>query len=123
MGRLLYGYWDCQYCGRTAIRGDKRECPGCGKPRDEHTKFYMHKKEFVHEAVAKKVNRNPDWICHFCDQLNSDNDTTCVSCGASRDGKTRNYFDARAAEPQKEKQKQENGKQKNTFKKTGDKRK
>ncbi len=103
MGRLLYGYWDCSYCGRTAIRGDKRECPGCGKPRDEHTKFYMHKKEYVPKAEAVKVNRNPDWICHFCDQLNSDDDTVCVSCGASRDGENRDYFDARAEEKQKEK--------------------
>ncbi len=104
MGRLLYGYWDCQYCGKTAIRGDIRECPGCGKPRDEHTKFYMHKKEYVQKEVAQKVNRNPDWICPFCDQLNSDNDTICVSCGGSRDGKTRNYFDARNEERQKEKE-------------------
>ena len=102
MGRLLYGYWDCAYCGRTAIRGDKRECPGCGKPRDEHTKFYMHKKEYVSKSEAENVNRNPDWICHYCNQLNSDNDTVCVSCGASRDGENKNYFDARAKEKQKE---------------------
>ena len=45
MGKLIEGFWDCHYCGTTGIGGSKRECPNCGKARDENTKFYMNPNE------------------------------------------------------------------------------
>ena len=101
MGKLVYGYLDCEYCGTTGIRGDNRECPGCGRVRGEHTKFYMQKgkKEYV---AAHKENRTPDWVCDFCDTLNSSKTNVCASCGSTRGSKPRTYFDVRAEEDKRE---------------------
>lgn len=92
MGRLIQGYWDCMYCRTKGISGVVRDCPNCGKPRDNNTQFYMKSKtDYVDEEVAKTINRNPDWICSFCDSLNSDSNETCVSCGASKMDSKLNY--------------------------------
>ena len=103
MGRLVYGYWDCEYCGATGIRGDKRECPGCGRARGEHTKFYM--RSGVKEYVPKqKENRNPDWVCDYCDTLNPSTTNVCQSCSSVRGSKSRTYFDVRNEEKAREAQ-------------------
>ena len=44
------------------------------------------------EEAAAKINRNPDWICVYCKQLNSDDNETCVYCGAPRASENLNYF-------------------------------
>lgn len=93
MGKLIEGIWDCRYCGTKGILGRYRECPNCGKARDGDTKFYMpQKRSYVSEETAKKINKNPDWVCDYCgEQLNSDNDKFCKSCGAPREGGNLNY--------------------------------
>lgn len=93
MGKLIEGLWDCKYCDTKGILGRYRECPNCGKARDGDTKFYMPQKHsYVEEDKAKKINRNPDWVCNYCgEQLNSDNDKFCKSCGAPRDSENLNY--------------------------------
>ena len=93
MGKLIEGLWDCRYCDTKGILGRYRECPNCGKARDGDTKFYMPQKHsYVEEDKAKKINRNPDWVCNYCgEQLNSDNDKFCKSCGAPRDSENLNY--------------------------------
>lgn len=98
MGRIIEGFWDCKYCNSTGIRGGLRECPNCGKARDENTTFYLDKKKisYVPKEKAATINRNPDWICQYCNQLNSDNDKTCVSCGAVRTDQNLNYFQNRS---------------------------
>ena len=40
MDKLVMGYWDCQYCGTSHIKGTKRDCPNCDHPRDAGVKFY-----------------------------------------------------------------------------------
>lgn len=92
---IIMGYWDCQFCGAKGNRGDKRECRSCGHPRDESVKFYLKDKVALSEEEAAKVNRNADWYCSYCNTLNSDNDTACKSCGASREDSEKNYFDLR----------------------------
>lgn len=93
MGKLIEGLWDCPYCNTKAIRGSIRECPNCGKPRDEDTRFYMPGTiKYVAEEEAKKINRNPDWICQYCDCLNSASDTICKSCGSERTDENLDYF-------------------------------
>lgn len=84
--RLVVGYWSCPYCDTKNIRGNLRNCPNCGKARDDSTHFYLNPLniEYASEEENRTVNRNPDWICIHCQQLNSDNDTHCISCGSER---------------------------------------
>lgn len=89
MGRIIEGVWDCSYCGANKIRGSLRECPNCGHPRDKDITFYIDNPK---NYVDTPINKNPDWLCPHCDCLNSDNDTVCKGCGASRDG-SKNYFE------------------------------
>jgi len=104
VGRLVMGYWDCSYCGKKAIKGSLRECPGCGTARNKDTKFYMNpsKIEYVSETVSTDrstyahehteiPNRNPNWICKYCDTLNTSLATRCASCGSARTEKNRTY--------------------------------
>lgn len=95
MGKIVEGLWDCRYCDTKAIKGRYRECPNCGRPRDDTVKFYLPsdiKSNYVKEEVTKKINKNPDWLCSYCDSLNSANNYVCVSCGASRTAESLDYF-------------------------------
>ncbi len=105
MGKLLEGFWDCKYCGNKRIRGSIRECPNCGKARDNSTKFYLDssEKHYVSEEKAAKINKNPDWVCIYCEQLNSDNDDVCISCGAPRTSENMNYFENQKRNEEKSK--------------------
>lgn len=61
-------FWDCQYCGRTGIRGRFKNCPGCGHGRDASVTFYtkdiseenaIDQEEFDREmAEASKTSRS-----------------------------------------------------------------
>lgn len=92
MANYVMGYWDCQYCGQKGNPGDKRECTGCGHPRDESVTFYMKDTTRISSEKAATISKNPDWYCSFCNTLNSDSDTQCKSCGASRAESEENYF-------------------------------
>ena len=99
---LVFEYWDCDKCGQKAIRGDVRNCPSCGNPRNESVKFYLleGKDEKVEDlAQAEKFKAGADWVCSFCEALNSVTDKNCISCGASQESSEKNYF-----EVQKEKE-------------------
>ena len=89
MGKTIQGYWDCPYCGTVGISGTERICPGCGRPRGTEVTFYMKDKT---EYIDKKEG-GPDWLCSFCETLNSGQDTVCKSCGATREESQKNYFD------------------------------
>lgn len=103
MGRLIEGLWDCKYCGSTQIGGSKRECPNCGKPRDKDITFYLPgTKRYVPKDQADKINRNPDWLCEYCDSLNSDSDNYCISCGSPRTEKNLNYFENKIKQEEKQ---------------------
>lgn len=97
MGRLIKTFWDCPYCQAKDITGDNRTCPNCGKVRDNATTFHinLNKKIYVPDNEAVYINRNPDWVCDYCDSLNSDDDNFCTSCGATRTEKNLNYFQNR----------------------------
>ena len=107
MGRIIEGFWDCKYCDSTGIRGGLRECPNCGRARDENTTFYLDKKKisYVPQEKAATISRNPDWICQYCNSLNSDNDKTCTSCGSVRTNQNLNYFQNRSKKAEEEKEK------------------
>ena len=92
-GRIIEGCWDCKYCGSDKIRGSIDICPNCGSPRDKDTRFYMdNPKNYVSEDVAKTINKNPDWLCPYCDSLNSDDINICNSCGSPREDSKDDYF-------------------------------
>lgn len=109
MGKLIEGLWDCPYCGTKKIKGGLRECPSCGRPRDENTKFYMPNEiQYVSEEEESSIIRKPDWICSYCNSLNSDSDDICISCGSKRTDENLDYFS-----------KEESSKLKETENKTG----
>ena len=106
MSKLVMGYWDCPFCGSKEIRGDKANCPSCGRARGE-VQFYvkgyeegenlqadeLEQFEQLTEEQEKAVSKNPDWYCSFCNSLNSDNAQFCGNCGASREDSEANYFE------------------------------
>jgi len=93
MGRLIEGLWDCSYCSTKGNRGSLRECPNCGSPRDKDVKFYMPGTiTYVSQEDEKTINRSPDWVCPYCDSLNSDSLDICPSCGSARTSKNHDYF-------------------------------
>ena len=103
MGKLIEGRWDCPSCGAKGIKASSKNCPNCGNPQDENTKFYMPDKiDYVPDEEAKKISRNPDWECSFCGSLNSDNDVSCRNCGASKEDSKRNYFEMHQQKEKKE---------------------
>ena len=105
MGKLIEGLWDCPYCGSNAISGKIRVCPHCAKPRDKDTRFYMGEaKQYLSEEEASQINKNPDWICSFCNSLNNDGDSHCKSCGASREDSEKNYLENKKEQEEKEKE-------------------
>lgn len=104
MGRIIEGFWNCKYCGTEKIRGGIRECPNCGKARDEDTIFDFDKQNisYVSEEESIHINRNPDWLCEYCGQLNSDDDKFCVSCASPRTEENLNYFENRSKKEKEE---------------------
>ena len=98
------GYWDCHYCSSKGIRGRHRECPNCGRPRGEETKFYL--KEFGEEYAVDESPERPDWLCGYCSTYNPDAAKECLSCNAPRDGKT--YAEIRGLEKSVVKDKDKN---------------
>lgn len=110
----VYTYWECPYC-TSIIRGDSRNCPNCGSPIPNGTKYMMpddprvrkaqregkilvggnthtDEKGIVSEVVSKKDERSvPNWKCGSCGYMNFAEDTSCKGCGAPKSSKT--YFD------------------------------
>lgn len=93
MGKLIEGFWDCPYCDTKHIGGLTKVCPNCLKQRDKHIKFYMDDPQnYISEEKAKTISKNPDWLCSFCDSLNSDDIDICKVCGATKSDSKLNYF-------------------------------
>ena len=96
MGRIVEGRWKCPYCKTEDILGRYQICPNCGRQRDKDFKATLPKNikdNYVPDEKAKKLNKNPDWMCSYCQSYNSDNYDTCTCCGASRAESDGNYFD------------------------------
>ncbi len=71
-------------------------CPGCGHPRDADTRFYRKEGNVEVVTADKQLERfkaGPDWICSFCQELNSDLERECRSCGHLRFKSDQNYFE------------------------------
>lgn len=106
--RIVEQFWSCPYCGTKDIRGRYRECPSCGRPRGEHTKFEVKnpRSNYISDEEARDIekaglaapSKEPDWYCEYCNTLNSAKDSTCRSCGASKMDSSKNYFDLQKKE-------------------------
>ena len=93
MSKLIEGFWSCDKCGREKIRSRYDSCPGCGSRRNINTKYEMlDASNYVDADTAKNIDRNPDWLCPYCNNLNRANSNSCSSCGASKDSSTKDYF-------------------------------
>ena len=90
-GRNLWGYWDCEYCGRTKIRGDNDECPSCNATRGKNVKFYMDKGNIEYVDESQKNNK-ANWICPYCNSQNENNEDVCEYCGATKNESKEDYF-------------------------------
>ena len=106
MGKIVIGCWDCDYCGADRISGEIKICPNCGKPRGKDVTFYMAgPKKYVEDP--DKVNKNPDWLCPYCNTLNPDDNKFCSACGAAREESEQNYFESKEAEKKKKEEREE----------------
>lgn len=87
--------WDCKQCGQKRILGRYGNCPHCGNPRGEGTRFYHYEDNprplTKTEIEELGVTDGPDWQCAFCGQLNRSDRNTCKGCGAEKTDTT--YFD------------------------------
>lgn len=92
--RIVMGYWDCPYCQNMRIKGTDQVCPSCGHQRDKDIKCYMDRDnvEYLSEEVAKTKGKGADWICPYCDSMNSVHETSCIACGAPREEARHDYF-------------------------------
>lgn len=91
MGKHVWGYWDCDYCGSKQIRGDNTECPHCGHARDQTVKFYM-REDVLEYVPPEKEKKEQNWICSYCNNQNKWNDMQCSYCGAERKEASGTYF-------------------------------
>lgn len=104
MSNIIEGFWDCPFCGTKGVQGSLRNCPHCGNPRGEDTKFYVNKNSRkLSEEEAKKVSKKPDWMCSYCNTLNPDSSKTCKSCGAAKSDSKTDYFGLQQKLAEKEK--------------------
>lgn len=102
-GRIIEGFWDCTQCSEKGIRGGLRNCTCCGSPRGTDTVFYMKdpSSHYVSQSVANEVSQCPDWLCSYCEYLNSSKSKCCSSCGALKSDSEKNYFEMRAEKKNK----------------------
>lgn len=92
--RIVMGYWDCPYCQNKKIKGTIQVCPGCGHQRDKDIKCYMDRDnvEYLSEEAAKTKGKGADWICPYCDSMNSVHAKSCIACGALKEESKYDYF-------------------------------
>lgn len=83
---LVYEFWDCAQCGSKGLLGSVETCSQCSKPRDKHIVFYRDStnETLVSPEAAQRYQGGADWICEYCDGLNSSGKTHCGSCSAEK---------------------------------------
>lgn len=83
--------WTCSVCRHGSNRGLKdRYCCNCGHKKDESDAERMP--DDMTEAAALngdnalKAQAGADWVCKFCDSLQSQRNKCCGNCGATERG-------------------------------------
>ena len=106
MGKIVVGCWDCDYCGADRISGEIKICPNCGKPRGKDVTFYMAgPQNYVEDP--DKINKNPDWVCPYCQTLNPDDNKFCSACGSAREESDTNYFESKEKDRERKEKREE----------------
>ncbi|MET0395965.1 MAG: hypothetical protein ABW277_04005 [Longimicrobiaceae bacterium] len=82
------GRWDCTSCGSTGVLGRHVDCPGCGRPRPEGTRFYLSDDApvVVDPERLAEARAGADWACARCGGTNRASLAECGGCGAPREG-------------------------------------
>jgi hypothetical protein len=82
------GRWDCTSCGSTGVPGRHVDCPGCGRPRPEGTRFYLSDDApvVVDPERLAEARAGADWACARCGGTNRASLAECGGCGAPREG-------------------------------------
>lgn len=101
MGKIVRGYWDCDYCDTIDIAGNIYTCPNCGKTRGKDVVFHVtpHDGNKPRHVVSpnsdeyRQAKAGPDWTCSYCDSNNPANKTICHNCGHSKDKSEKHYFE------------------------------
>ncbi len=77
-------WWDCQYCGTTALLGkSNRFCPQCGGPQDAKRRYFPPEgQETAYNGAYDGVDRN----CPACNTPNGAKANNCRHCGSPMDG-------------------------------------
>lgn len=108
----VWTYWRCEHC-HTILRGDVKKCPNCGGRLMPGQKYLMPNDPVVERAIAKgevitgehtvvteavtTVSKEDErfdanWVCEYCGQQNSADDTICIGCGSDKTEAGKDYF-------------------------------
>lgn len=87
----VWGYWKCPYCG-TVVRADNRNCPSCGTPIPDNTKFFVDETKAMEYVPPSQESDTPNWICEYCNSQNRADALVCEGCGAPKSESKRDYF-------------------------------
>ena len=113
--KLIEGIWDCPYCDAKGIGGLRKYCPNCGHPQDKGTKFRVgEEKRYLTDEEKENVGKGPDWGCEYCGSMNRASFKFCSNCGAPKEADTKDYFQLRVAETQKEQKEKEKKEERKT---------
>ncbi|HEX7316198.1 MAG TPA: hypothetical protein VF297_19995 [Pyrinomonadaceae bacterium] len=79
------GKWRCTFC-HTVCRGRDMNCAGCGARRGEDVEFFLDDDAppVTDEALLRRADDGPDWLCETCGGSNQFGDDSCQTCGAPR---------------------------------------
>ena len=120
MGKIIKGYWTCEYCGKKNIGGDVESCPGCGRTRGANITFYTTPLEVTDEELGfderpeegihyvtdeeelAHAASGPDWHCSYCDSYNPHEVEICQNCGHARDEEDEDYYQVHKPKPKEE---------------------
>lgn len=78
--------WTCNYCG-FINKGRNDKCERCGKHIDgTHTEHVPSDMSYENRVTDTNRfdNKNPDWICVYCNARNSDSRSDCHECGSQK---------------------------------------
>jgi hypothetical protein len=80
------GRWDCTSCGAAGNLGRTINCPSCGLPRLDGTRFYLPEDapEITDAAHLAQARAGADWVCEHCGASARAAQEDCPGCGAPR---------------------------------------
>ena len=92
----VWGYWECPSC-KNIMRGDKRNCTGCGAPIPNNVKYIPPDDPRVADRPIESVSASEErfdanWTCEYCGCQNRADVSECEGCGSPRFMANKDYF-------------------------------